>query len=414
MKIKAFLEDNKWLVALLIATLAGILIYRFFIWPTPGSRDPKVLAEFHWTSKVVLILVAILAGWFLDIFTGDATKRKVGQMVAFCYVFPFALFVGVLFPLFAFPEGLPDPPKPIGLIMGCSETPKNAENKDAIPAGIRCDNHTDQWLVNIGGRAVPAEEHRPPATPPEDSTAASNATPASNTAPVPATAASAIPPHERRFVIEGGLVIPLYFVILAIFGGFVSMLRRVPEYQERVSHGASDPLSFERTREKLVFEVLQILSAPLIAITAYYLVDPTSRATSIALAFIAGFSSETVLLYIRALAEKLQPQTIRRRAPEVEVSPASLDFKTASVGSESAPQPVTLVNGSAVALTGTATISGEFDGVPQGAFTVAPGSRITFSVAFKPSTPGAKEGQLRLEDNGSGSPRVVQLSGTGQ
>ena len=220
-------------------------------------------------------------------------------------------------------------------------------------------------------------------------------------------------PPERRFIIEGGLVVPLYFVILAIFGGFISMLRRVPEYQERVSPGASDPISYERAREKLVFEVLQILSAPLIAIAAYYLVDPASRATSIALAFIAGFSSETVLLYVRALAEKLQPETTRR-APEVEVSPTSLDFKTGSVGSESAPQPVTLVNRSAAALTGTVTVSGEFACVPHGEFTVAPGSRIFFNVTFKPTTPGAKAGQLQLKDNGSASPRVIHLSGTGQ
>lgn len=403
MKIKAFLADNKWLCLLFAVALTGVLVFVAFYLKRNGD-----LRGFHWTSKVVLLLIALMAGWFLDIFTGDATKRKVEQMVAFCYVFPFALFVGVLFPLFAFPEGLPDPPKPIGIIMGCSETPKNADSKDAVPGGIRCNNHTDQWLVNIGGRAVPAEEHPLAADGPDEE---SSAVPVKAVTPLVQDSKAA--PHERRFVIEGGLVIPLYFVILAIFGGFVSMLRRVPEYQERVSHGASDPLSFERTREKLVFEVLQILSAPLIAIAAYYMVDPGSRATSIALAFVAGFSSETVLLYVRALAEKLQPQTTRR-APEVELSPASVDFKTTSVGSASAPQPVTLVNRSAGVLTGTAKVSGEFASLPHGGFTLAPGGRTTFNVTFTPGTPGAKTGQLQLEDNGPGSPRVVYLTGTGQ
>lgn len=403
MKIKAFVADNKWLCLLFAAALAGILVFVAFYLKRHGD-----LGGFHWTSKVVLLLIALMAGWFLDIFTGDATKRKVEQMVAFCYVFPFVLFVGVLFPLFAFPEGLPDPPKPIGIIIGCSETPKNADSKDAVPGGIRCYNHTDQWLVNIGGRAVPADEHPLAADVADEESAAA---PVKAAAPTTQNAKAA--PHERRFVIEGGLVIPLYFVILAVFGGFVSMLRRVPEYQERVSHGASDPLSFERTREKLVFEVLQILSAPLIAIAAYYMIDPASRATSIALAFVAGFSSETVLLYVRALAEKLQPQTTRR-APEVELSPASVDFKTTSVGSASAPQPVTLVNRSAGVLTGTAKVSGEFASLPHGGFTLAPGGRTTFNVTFTPGTPGAKTGQLQLEDNGPGSPRVVHLIGTGQ
>lgn len=412
MKIKAFLADNKWLCLLFAVALAGVLVFVAFYLTRNGD-----LSGFHWTSKVVLLLIALMAGWFLDIFTGDATKRKVEQMVAFCYVFPFALFVGVLFPLFAFPEGLPDPPKPIGIIMGCSETPKNAESKEAVPAGIRCNNHTDQWLVNIGGRAVPADEY-PLAAGPADQKETSAPVKAA-APPAPKDPRAAPPqdpkaaPHERRFVIEGGLVIPLYFVVLAIFGGFVSMLRRVPEYQERVSHGASDPLSFERTREKLVFEVLQILSAPLIAIAAYYMVDPGSRATSIALAFVAGFSSETVLLYVRALAEKLQPQTTRR-APEVELSPASVDFKTTSVGTTSAPQPVTLVNRSTAVLTGTAKVSGEFASLPHGGFTLAPGGRTTFNVTFAPGTPGAKTGQLQLEDNGPGSPRVVHLIGMGQ
>ena len=31
--------------------------------------------------------------------------------------------------------------------------------------------------------------------------------------------------------INGGLVVPLYVVVLALFGGAISMTRRVPEYQ---------------------------------------------------------------------------------------------------------------------------------------------------------------------------------------
>ena len=33
--------------------------------------------------------------------------------------------------------------------------------------------------------------------------------------------------------INGGLVVPLYVVVLALFGGAISMTRRVPEYQRR-------------------------------------------------------------------------------------------------------------------------------------------------------------------------------------
>ena len=65
----------------------------------------------------------------------------------------------------------------------------------------------------------------------------------------------------------------------------------------------------DQAREYLVFQIMQVISAPLIAVTAYYLVEPGSRATSVALAFTSGFASETVLLVIRALVEKMGPKT---------------------------------------------------------------------------------------------------------
>jgi hypothetical protein len=60
-------------------------------------------------------------------------------------------------------------------------------------------------------------------------------------------------------------------------------------------------------REGLAFQIMQFLSAPLIAVTAYYLVAPDSRAATAALAFSSGFASEPILLAIRSAVDKLSP-----------------------------------------------------------------------------------------------------------
>ena len=53
------------------------------------------------------------------------------------------------------------------------------------------------------------------------------------------------------------------------------------------------------------FQILQLISAPLIAIAAYNLITPDSLQATTALGFITGFSSETVLLGIRAVVDRL-------------------------------------------------------------------------------------------------------------
>ena len=430
---RAWIADNRWLLTIGTITTIGVLLVGLYKYFCEDATD------LHVHSKIALILLAFLVGWFLDIFTGDADKRKVHQMVAFCYVFPFALFAAALTPLLAYPNlAFPEPPKPVGIILGCSDSPILPQDKNLVPAGIACDNRTTQWLVNIGGHATPLDERKTAEAEAKTEAAAlalaqvrSEAGGQGNVkdkAKSEAIVKADDKPKDSKdtkfgsndlakshkyndqFRITGGLVVPLYFVILSICGGFVSMLRRVPEYQERVSQGASDPLSFERAREKLVFEALQLLAAPLIAITAYYLVDPESRASSIALGFIAGFSSETVLLYVRALSEKLQPETTRK-VPDIEVLPSSANFATQAIGTTSAPQTVSLKNRSKNAVNGTVTVSGEFACTPVGPFTLAAGGNITFAVTFSPVTAGNKIGELQIQDSAPGSPRVIHLSG---
>jgi len=129
-------------------------------------------------------------------------------------------------------------------------------------------------------------------------------------------------PFRPTVVVHGGLAVPWYFVTLAILGAAVSLARRVPEYHRRAI-SAEDSLDAATTREYLEFQILQVLSAPLIAVAAYNLVAPTSISTSAVLGFSSGFSSETVLLAIRGLldrAVKAEPEKAHEARTDQEIA----------------------------------------------------------------------------------------------
>ena len=112
--------------------------------------------------------------------------------------------------------------------------------------------------------------------------------------------------------VKDGLLIPLYFIILALMGGSISLTRRLPELQkqagsEHIATEQQPKLSQYEFREHLIFQMVQYISAPLLAILAYYLIEPGNITNSVALAFTAGFASETILLMVRSIANKITP-----------------------------------------------------------------------------------------------------------
>ncbi len=114
--------------------------------------------------------------------------------------------------------------------------------------------------------------------------------------------------------VKDGLLIPLYFIIMALMGGSISLTRRLPELQkqagsEHIGSEKQPKLSQYEFREHLIFQMVQFISAPFLAILAYYLVDPSDTTSSVALAFTAGFASESILLMIRSVANKITPET---------------------------------------------------------------------------------------------------------
>lgn len=113
--------------------------------------------------------------------------------------------------------------------------------------------------------------------------------------------------------VSDGLLVPLYFIILALMGGSISLTRRLPELQkqagsEHVATEKQPKLTQYEFRENLIFQMVQFISAPFLAVLAYYLLEPTSMTNSVALAFTAGFASETILLMVRSVANKITPE----------------------------------------------------------------------------------------------------------
>jgi hypothetical protein len=173
------------------------------------------------------------------------------------------------------------------VLQGCASTGETPNN--SIPGEVLCSEGNYQWVINIGGLVASSPE-------------------------------SAGMGHYK---IRGGLVVPLYVIVLALIGSAVSMTRRVPEYQRRAMD-VQEALTNVKAREDLVFQIMQVVSAPLIAITVYYILKPGTPTESAVLGFGSGFASEPILLMIRSLVEKLSPAETARQTPvSVRVDPAS-------------------------------------------------------------------------------------------
>jgi hypothetical protein len=120
---------------------------------------------------------------------------------------------------------------------------------------------------------------------------------------------------DAGYSVEGGLVVPFYLIVLSLVGGGVSLTRRIPEYQKQSTPGYvgtkdAPLLKPAQLREYLVFQIVQFISAPFIAAVAYYVLAPATTAATVGLAFAAGFASETVLLWVRAVVDKLRPESM--------------------------------------------------------------------------------------------------------
>lgn len=280
MVIAEQLKKSPWGVATTVLFVLAILAYGLSTRPA-GAPLPLYV-------PLAILALATTVIWFAYAFSGEAIERR-GDQVRFAYFFVIASFAILVLPVF-----LKNPvlgTEPLGVVSGCvlntdiDELRCNPPQQNGAPAA----SQNNQWLVNIGGALAPQS---------------------------PCAAGTECRPGSpsQRASITGGLVVPLSVVVIALFGAAVSLSRRVPEIQKR-----SDPaytgtvdepaLTMTEAREYLAFQIMQFISAPLIAIVAHQVVRPENTASAIALAFTAGFGSESILLVIRGVANGIKPKT---------------------------------------------------------------------------------------------------------
>jgi hypothetical protein len=371
-----------WL-AMLVAAVAIVL--------NPWPRAER-------TVLGIILLLGVVVGIvsFVKTFSGPITEEKLDSMFRFCYtVALLVVLLSVVFFFFPREKGNQQWPEftgPVGIVLGCSEPPSFANDEKWIPDEISCDKDTTQWLLNFGGKVTTCDE---------------------------LTVTSELCEGTR---VRGGMVVPLYFLIVSLIGALISLTRRVPEYQRRIGPNCLLPISREEAREYMIFQLMQVMSAPLIASAAYYLISPMSRASSISVAFIAGFSSETILLWIRSIVIKLQPE--KAETTPLVISPPELEFGAQTRNATSETKTLLLANRGQVPLKVSAlTVRGDFawshghDSAVSGTttlpFTLAAGGVHELNVTFTPTGTGLREGDITITDNGVGGPRIIHVAGTG-
>ena len=160
--------------------------------------------------------------------------------------------------------------------------PTNAELRAYYAA-----NKNYHYLLNIGGRLSELEAAR----------LDKSRSPAQCNAPV--------------YAVRGGLPVPVYFIVLALIGGAISLAKNVPVIHKRSDESwqgtPTEPrLAPGEVRELLLFQVLQFVSAPLLAVAAYHTIKPDSFGTTVALGFLVGFASDQILASIRGMIKSQQ------------------------------------------------------------------------------------------------------------
>jgi hypothetical protein len=100
--------------------------------------------------------------------------------------------------------------------------------------------------------------------------------------------------------------------------------------------------------------------------------------------------------------------------PSLTLAPTSMTFASTIVGSTTAAKTATLTNsGNAAATISSITTTGDFKQTTTCGTTLASNSSCTISISFAPTISGTRTGTTTVVDSASGSPRTIQLSGTG-
>src|SRR5262249_22217743 len=162
-------------------------------------------------------------------------------------------------------------------------------------------------------------------------------------------------------IVTGGVAVPFYIVLLAMFGAGINMTLKVPEVQrsseKELPEATSSlelppiltPWRFRRSqteaqavvsrktasdiRQELIENYMYLLSAPFLAIAMYYLLqvlaEQVTQPVLVLMAFATGLISKAVIARIVEFAEKQLPKKERREGELSEQLSAEVATKEA-------------------------------------------------------------------------------------
>lgn len=275
-----------------------------------------------------------LVGWFLYAFTHadqqtidvKALASQRASMFRFAYMFSLFSFALLVLPFTAMLRSDEAPPDtgPIRLLRACVQPTPSARPASGVASPIDlCPEPKPKgavsypWLVAVGG--VVAQECGKGDFHCSGSSEAQSAT---RTAAATSAASAPVMTGERPtplYSVMGGFVVPFYVIVFSFVGGVVNLTRRVPEYQKRsschfVGTANESVVTLLEAREFVIFQIMQLMSAPFVAMVAYYALEPKSIASAAGLAFASGFATESVLLLVRGMVSGLKPEVTTKTA----------------------------------------------------------------------------------------------------
>jgi hypothetical protein len=96
------------------------------------------------------------------------------------------------------------------------------------------------------------------------------------------------------------------------------------------------------------------------------------------------------------------------------ISPSSLQFNPQAIGNPSTAQVITVTaQGTGPLNIASIATSSDFPQTNNCVGSVSPGSTCSISVVFTPQAPGARNGQITINDNATNTPQIVSLTGMG-
>lgn len=319
------------------------------------NTSPPLGERFLWS---VAISVAVLLIFQLILFTGDLGSKKARLLFMLMYFFTF------------FSLALP-----IAVSLVVAQHEDLMHSMEASPIGLvkakTMVSSEPQWLVNIGGRVKPAPptaagspdaqteravEGDAAGTPgvrtaaaaePDGASAVPSGGSGEGDAAEPPAAGAATPQEtanrsgnepDKDKMVEGGVAVPFYVVLLAMFGAGINMTLKVPVIQRsyedvfpedrtswlftslaaplKLLRGQTEaPMMSRKTagdiRRDLIENFMYLLSAPLLAIAVYYLLqvlaEEVTQPVLVLMAFATGLVSKAVIGGIIQFAESRLP-----------------------------------------------------------------------------------------------------------